>query len=45
VQSMGSMGSVLNAEQVGKSVLQIATGDPRADGAYLLAASGLSALA
>ncbi len=40
-----STGPVLNAEQVGKSVLQIATGDPRADGAYLLASSGLSALA
>jgi NAD(P)-dependent dehydrogenase (short-subunit alcohol dehydrogenase family) len=45
VQSMGSMGSVLNAEQVGKSILQIATGDPQDAGAYLLASSGLSALA
>jgi NAD(P)-dependent dehydrogenase (short-subunit alcohol dehydrogenase family) len=40
-----STGPVLNAEQVGKSVLQIATGDPRADGAYVLTSSGLSALA
>ena len=40
-----STGPALNAEQVGKSVLQIATGDPRPDGAYLLASSGLSALA
>lgn len=45
VQSMGSVGPVLNAEQVGKSVLQIAAGDPRADGAFLLASSGLSAVA
>ena len=45
VQSMGSMGPVLNTEQVGKSILQIATGDPQDAGAYLLASSGLSALA
>jgi NAD(P)-dependent dehydrogenase (short-subunit alcohol dehydrogenase family) len=48
VQSMGSMGPVLNAEQVGKSVLEIAaaiaSGNPPGDGAYLLASSGLSAL-
>src|SRR5271168_1758381 len=44
-----STGPVLDAEQVGKSVLEIATaiasGNPPGDGAYLLAASGLSALA
>jgi NAD(P)-dependent dehydrogenase (short-subunit alcohol dehydrogenase family) len=45
VQSMGSMGPVLNTGQVGKSILQIATGDPQDAGAYLLASSGLSALA
>jgi NAD(P)-dependent dehydrogenase (short-subunit alcohol dehydrogenase family) len=45
VQSMGSMGPVLNAEQVGKSILEIATGEPDEHGAYLLASSGLSALA
>jgi NAD(P)-dependent dehydrogenase (short-subunit alcohol dehydrogenase family) len=37
-------GPALTAEQVGKSVLQIAGGDPGGHGAYLLAASGLAAL-
>jgi NAD(P)-dependent dehydrogenase (short-subunit alcohol dehydrogenase family) len=40
-----SSGPALTAEQVGKSVLEIAGGDPRADGAYLLTSSGMSALA
>jgi NAD(P)-dependent dehydrogenase (short-subunit alcohol dehydrogenase family) len=40
-----SLGPALSAEQVGKSVLEIAGGDPRADGAYLLTSSGMSALA
>jgi NAD(P)-dependent dehydrogenase (short-subunit alcohol dehydrogenase family) len=40
-----SSGPALTAEQVGKSVLEIAGGDPGADGAYLLTSSGMSALA
>jgi NAD(P)-dependent dehydrogenase (short-subunit alcohol dehydrogenase family) len=40
-----SSGPALTAEQVGKSVLEIASGDPRDTGAYLLASSGLSPLA
>jgi NAD(P)-dependent dehydrogenase (short-subunit alcohol dehydrogenase family) len=38
-------GPALTAEQVGKSVLEIASGDSAYDGAYLLTSSGLSALA
>jgi NAD(P)-dependent dehydrogenase (short-subunit alcohol dehydrogenase family) len=40
-----STGPVLEAGQVGKSVLEIATGGAGDHGAYLLASSGLSALA
>ena len=40
-----STGPVLDAEQVGKSVLEITTGGAGDHGAYLLASSGLSALA
>jgi NAD(P)-dependent dehydrogenase (short-subunit alcohol dehydrogenase family) len=40
-----SMGPVLNAEQVGKCVLEIATGGAEDHDAYLLTPSGLSALA
>jgi len=40
-----SSGPVLSAEQVGRSVLEIAIGDPRNHGAYLLASAGLSSLA
>jgi NAD(P)-dependent dehydrogenase (short-subunit alcohol dehydrogenase family) len=40
-----STGPVLEAEQVGKSVLEIATGGAGDHGAFLLAFSGLSALA
>ena len=39
-----SMGPVLNAEQVGKCVLEIAANGAGDHGAYLLASSGLSAL-
>ncbi|MGA7053860.1 MAG: SDR family oxidoreductase [Mycobacterium sp.] len=39
-----STGPLLDAEQVGKSVLEIATGAAGDHGAYLLASSGLSAL-
>jgi NAD(P)-dependent dehydrogenase (short-subunit alcohol dehydrogenase family) len=38
-------GPALTAEQAGRSVLEIALGDPRAGDAYLLTSSGLSALA
>ena len=38
-------GPALSAEQVGRSVLEIAAGDPGSHGAYLLTATGLSALA
>ena len=38
-------GPALTAEQVGRSVLEIAGGDRRDHDAYLLTASGLSALA
>jgi NADP-dependent 3-hydroxy acid dehydrogenase YdfG len=38
-------GPALTAEQVGKSVLEIATGDATAHDAYLLTAAGLSPLA
>lgn len=39
-----SIGPALTAEQVGKTVLEIATGDQRDHCAYLLAPAGLSAL-
>ncbi|HEX5256117.1 MAG TPA: SDR family oxidoreductase [Mycobacterium sp.] len=37
-------GPALTAEQVGKSVLEIATGDAAEDGAYLLSSTGLAPL-
>ena len=37
-------GPALTAEQVGKSVLEIATGDAAEDGAYLLTSTGLASL-
>lgn len=37
-------GPALTAEQVGKSVLEIATGDAAQDGAYLLSSTGLAPL-
>jgi hypothetical protein len=37
-------GPALTAEQVGKSVLEIATGDAAEDGAYLLSSTGLTPL-
>jgi len=40
-----SSGPALSAEQVGRSVLEIASGDPRNHGAYLLTSAGLSSLA
>jgi NAD(P)-dependent dehydrogenase (short-subunit alcohol dehydrogenase family) len=40
-----SSGPALSAEQVGKSVLQIASGDTQGHGAYLITSSGLSPLA
>jgi hypothetical protein len=38
-------GPALTAEQVGQSILEIAHGEHRDHGAYLLTATGLSALA
>ena len=38
-------GPALSAEQVGRSVLAIATGDPGSEDAYLLTSTGLSAVA
>lgn len=40
-----SGGPTLSAEQVGRSVLAIASGDPGADDAYLITPAGLSAVA
>lgn len=44
-QSMQSQGPALSSDHVGKAVLELATGNTGVDGAYLLASSGLSALA